>query len=266
MGFIRAGGAPQTRYRHRALASREVWKRRLGPLFGGAVALASSSSLVLPGVHGAHGEEDAPAAGWVLAVGAAIGMCAYGVAALGHALGLPPAACTSVAVVIGILLGGVVVERGLGVYLSRNASGERSNDSAIAATAIAGSLLVRTHLLAAIPYSQWLWAFPATWLVGRWAAMFLQAIGDPILDPPPRSLVASPPPAWVMGVATAVVAVGTVVALGWGMLLAVGLTASISFALGLIAQRRRGGIDAAVVGAAAAAGEVVTLLVLAASW
>lgn len=245
------------------MASRETWKRRLGPLFGGAVALASSSSLALSGVPG---DDEAPAAGWVLAIGAAIGLCAFGVAALGHALALPPAACTAVAVVVAVLLGGAVVERGLGVYLSRNAAGERTSDPAIAATAISGSLLVRTHLLAALPYEQWIFAFPATWLVGRWAAMFLQAIGDPIVDPPRRSLVANPPPAWVMGAATAIVAVGSVVALGWAMLLAVGLTAVIAFSLGLTAQRRRGGIDAAVVGAVAAAGEVVTLLVLAAAW
>ncbi len=245
------------------MASRDAWKRRLGPLFGGAVALASSSSLALPGVQA---DEEAPAAGWVLAIGAAIGVCAYGVAALGHALALPAAACTAVAIVIGILLSGAVVERGLGVYLSRNAAGERTSDPAIAATAISGSLLVRTHLLAALPYEHWLFAFPATWLVGRWAAMFLQAIGDPILDAPRRSLVAHPPPAWVMGAATAVVAIGAVVSLGWAMLLALALTAVVAFALGLAAQRRRGGIDAAVVGAAAAAGEVMTLLVLAAAW
>jgi hypothetical protein len=69
----------------------------------------------------------------------------------------------------------------------------------------------------------------------------------------------------VMGTATAVVAVAAVVTLGWIMLLAVGLTAVLAFALGLSAQRRRGGIDAAVVGAAAAAAELVTLLVLAAA-
>jgi cobalamin synthase len=239
------------------VASREVWKRRLGPLFGGAVALASSTSLAVPGVV-AGSDEEAPAAGWLLAVGAALGLVAYALAALAHRLGLPPAACTSVALVVTILVGGVVVERGLGAYLTRG------GDPAVVGTTIAGTVLVRAQLLAAIPHAQWLFAFPATWVIGRWAAMFLQAIGDPILDPPRRSLVAAPPPAWVMGAATAAVAVGAVAALGWKMLLAVGLTAILAFALGLSAQRRRGGIDAAVVGAAAAAGEVVTLLVLAA--
>ncbi len=245
------------------MASQEDWKRRLGPLFGGAVALSSSSSIAWPEV----GRQDqAPAAGWLLAVGAAIGLAGYGVAALAYQLSLPPAACTSIALIFTILLGGVVVERGLGVYLTRRTEHSAGNraDQAVVATAVAGSLILRAELLAAIPYEKWVWAFPATWLIGRWAAMFLQALGDPILDAPARSLVASPTPAWVMGAATAVVAVGSVVTLGWIMLLAVGITAVLAFALGLSAQRRRGGIDAAVVGAAAAAAEVVTLLVLAA--
>lgn len=238
-------------------ASREVWKRRLGPLFGGAIALASSTSLSLPGLP-AGSDDEAPAAGWLLAIGAVLGLAAYGLAALCYQLALPAAACTSVALVVTILLGGVIVERGLGAYLTRG------GDPNVVTTTIAGSLLVRAQLLAAIPYEQWLFAFPATWVIGRWAAMFLQAIGDPILDPPRRSLVAAPPPAWVMGAATAAVAIASVAALGWEMLLAVGVTAILAFVLGLVAQRRRGGIDAAVVGAAAAAGEVVTLLVLAA--
>ncbi len=241
------------------MASREEWKKRLGPLFGGAVALASSSSLGWPGLGA---EEERPSAGWLLAIGGVIGMAAYGVAALAYRLALPPGAAVTLALVVAILLGAVVVERGLGAYLGRRS--ERA-DQAIVTAAVAGSILLRAELLAAIPPNRWLWAFPAAWLIGRWAAVFLQAIGDPILDPPARSLVVASPPAWVMGAATAVVAAGAVLALGWEMLLAVGVTAVLAFALGLNAQRRRGGIDAAVVGAAAAGGEIVTLLVLAAT-
>jgi cobalamin synthase len=162
-----------------------------------------------------------------------------------------------------ILIGGAVVERGFGGYLARSA------DSMMVTTAVAGSLLVRAELLTAIGSAHWLWAFPATLVIGRWAAMFLQAIGDPILDQthgqPPRSLVAAAIPAWAAVAATAAVSVSSVVVLGWSMLVAMGIAAALAFAIGLAAQRSRGGIDAAVVGAAAMAGELATLLVLAAA-
>ncbi|MEZ4358575.1 MAG: hypothetical protein R3B48_00230 [Kofleriaceae bacterium] len=238
------------------MASREVWKRRLGPLYGGAVALTSSSSLPWRSLAE---EDDAPAAGWILAIGAAFGAVAWGVAAAALALGLPAAACTALALLVAIALGGAVVERSLIEYITRIA------DAAMATTVTAGAVVLRVELLAAIAPDRWLWAFPATWLIGRWSATFLQAIGDPIHDAPARSLVAAPPPAWLMGAATAVVMIATAAALGWTMVIALALAAAVAFALGLTAQRRRGGIDAAVVGAAALAGELVTLLVLAAT-
>jgi cobalamin synthase len=244
----------QTRYRA-AVASREDWKRRLGPLFGGAVALTTSSSLPWPALRA---EDEPPAAGWLIAVGGALGLMAYAIAALALRLGLPVAGATSLALVAAVLLGGAVVERGVATYLTH------AVDSALGHTAVAGSLLLRAELLAAIAPEHWLWAFPTVWVIGRWSATFLQAIGDPVLDPPPRSLVSAPPPAWMMGVATAVVAIAAVSALGWRMLLALALAAALSFALGLVAQRRRGGIDAAVIGAAALTGELIALLVLAA--
>jgi hypothetical protein len=39
----------------------------------------------------------------------------------------------------------------------------------------------------------------ATAVTGRWAAVFLQALADPILDEDaPRSLVAKPAPVWLI--------------------------------------------------------------------
>jgi hypothetical protein len=238
------------------VASREVWKRRLGPLFGGAVALASSSVLV--GRQLAD-DDDVPVAGWLVAVGAALGLCGYAVAVLIHRLGVAPSAAAALGLVVAVLLGGAVVERGVSAYVASAA------DAATATTAIAGSLIVRSALVAVIPAERWLWAFPAIWVIGRWAAMFLQAIGDPILDPPPRSLVTAPPPAWAAAAATAGIAVIAVAGVGWSMVIAMGLAAAAAFGLGLAAQRRRGGLDAGVVALAALAGELITLVALAAA-
>lgn len=249
------------------MASREVWKRRLGPLFGGAVALASSSAMAWPALAC---DDDAPVAGWMIAVGAALGLAGYAIAALGHGLGLPPAACTALALMTAVLLGGAAVERGFAAYLSRG------RDPAMIATAVAGSLLVRAQLLAAIAPDRWLWSLLTIWVVGRWAAVFLQAIGDPLLEAEvdPRSsqrveihrpsLISASPPAWAMLAVTAAVASATVTFLGWTMLLGLAATALLVFAIGLQAQRKRGGIDAAVVATAALTGELVTLLALSA--
>jgi len=115
--------------------------------------------------------------------------------------------------------------------------------------------------IVALPPAHWLGAFVATAVAGRWAAIFLQALGDPIVDDDsPRSLVATPAPLWLVGaISAAVLAVG-IVALGKVAIVAFALVAGIAFALGLDAQRRDRGLSAPVVATAAAAGELIVLL------
>ena len=58
--------------------------------------------------------------------------------------------------------------------------------------------LVRAAAIMSIAPMHWLGVFIAIALAGRWAAVFLQALGDPILDDDSRrSLVATPAPAWL---------------------------------------------------------------------
>ena len=55
------------------MSDREVWKRRLGPLWGGAVALATSSALRLPGVtEDSAADREAPSASWMVGCGLAM--------------------------------------------------------------------------------------------------------------------------------------------------------------------------------------------------
>ena len=76
--------------------------------------------------------------------------------------------------------------------------------------------------------SHWLGVLVATAIVGRWAAMFLQALGDPILDDDsPRSLVATPAPAWLTVALSLGVAAVAVLALGKAGIVALALTAAL---------------------------------------
>ncbi len=235
------------------MSSRDLWKRRLGPLWGGAVALASSSALVPPR---ADWRDDAPQAAWLVIVGAALGAGAYAAAALGRAVGLPLEVCATVAALVALAAGALLGERAT--------AGLVRGPSEVAAALVAGTVLLRAQLVAALPYETWLPALAVSSAIGRWSAAFLQSLGDPILDPPTRSLVAAPPAAWELGAITAAIAVGAYLSLGGPPLVAMVLAAAAAFALGLYAQRQRGGLDAKVVGAVALAGELGALLALAA--
>jgi hypothetical protein len=112
-----------------------------------------------------------------------------------------------------------------------------------------------------LPPTKWLGVFLATALVGRWAAVFLQSLGDPIIDDDaPRSLVVTPAPAWLIGALSVGVAVVIGFTLGKVGILALVLAAAAAFAIGLDAQRRLIGLTSPVVATAAAIAEVVLLL------
>jgi hypothetical protein len=116
--------------------------------------------------------------------------------------------------------------------------------------------------IAVVEPRDWLPVFLATALAGRWAAVFLQALGDAIdVDENSRSLVAIPAPAWLVGAISIAVAVVIVLALGKAGVLAIALIALAAFGLGLSAQRRDGGLSAPIVAVAAALGEMLVLLV-----
>ena len=227
------------------VSTREDWQRRLGPLYGGAVALVSSTSWRWP----TEVSDDRRSAGWV-------------VAALMHAAGLP----ATIAAVFGLAaLSGasaLIVERGLAARVDHwMADEDRQRVSSVFVLVI--TTIIRALAIAVVPPKDWLLVFLATAVVGRWAAVFLQAIGDPIAEPAhERSLVAIPAPAWLTAAISAAVAALAIFALGKAGIVVLALTAIAAFTLGLEAQRRdNGGLSAPVVATAAAIGELVVLLV-----
>lgn len=239
------------------MSSRDDWQRRLGPLYGGAVALVHSTPWRWPTEVG----NDARAAGWVVALGVPIGAVAWIVAALGNAAGLP----TAIAALLGLatltLASAALVERGLVERIDHWDRAARS-PGAVATVVLVFVTLLRALAIASLPPSSWLGVLIATALAGRWSAMFIQALGDPVSDDRARrSLIAAPAPAWLVAAITAAVVAIAVLAIGKAAILALAVAALAAFALGLEAQRRDGGLSAPAIATVAAVGELAVLLV-----
>jgi cobalamin synthase len=241
------------------VTSREDWQKRLGPLYGGAVALVSSTSWRWP----TEVSDDTRSPGWVVALGLPVGLVAWVVAALLHAAGLPQ----SIAAVFGLAMlsagSALIVERGLAQRIDHwmpDAANARAGVASVFVVVIV--TVIRAFAIAVVPPSQWLFVFLATAVVGRWSAVFLQAIGDPITrDDGGRSLVATPAPLWLTAAISVGVAALAIFALGKAGIVALALAAIAAFSLGLEAQRRDGSLSAPVVATAAAIGELLVLLV-----
>ena len=228
--------------------------RRLGPLYGGAVALVHSTPLRFSGEIG----DEARSPGWIVALGAPIGLAAWAAAALAHAAGIPTPIAAMIGLAILTLASAALVERGTADRIDGWLDQPRSMGSVVA---IVLATVIRAACIAFVAPGNWLPVFVATAMLGRFAAIFLQALGDPITDDPEqRSLVATPAPAWLtgaLGIATGIVAV---VALGKAGIVALALAAIAAFGLGLDAQRRDHGLSAPVVATAAAIAELLLLL------
>lgn len=239
------------------MSSRDDWQRRLGPLYGGAVALVHSTPWRWPEeVSG-----DARAAGWLVALGVPIGAAAWAIAALVHAAGL----VTPIAALLGLaaltVASAALIERGLAARID-HWDGDRQGGHVASLLVLVFATLVRAAAITALPPSRWLAVLVATAVVGRWSAMFVQALGDPIThDGARRSLVAAPAPAWLVAAISAGVVALTIVAIGKAGILALAIAAIAAFALGLEAQRRDGGLSGPAVATVAAVGELAVLVI-----
>lgn len=231
--------------------------RRLGPLYGGAVALVHSTPVSWPAEIG----DDARSPAWIVAIGAPIGVAAWAAAALARAAGIP----TPIAAIIGIailtLASAALVERGLADRIDGWLEAPKGAVSPGSIVALVLVTVIRAACIAFVAPGNWLAVFVATAMLGRYAAIFLQALGDPIPDEHDRrSLVATPAPAWLTGALGIGVAVVCVVALGKAGIVALALAAIAAFVLGLDAQRRDHGLASPVVATAAAIAELLLLL------
>ena len=238
------------------MTTREDWQRRLGPLYGGAVALVRSTSWRWPTEVG----DDTRSASWIVASGVPVGFAAWAIAALVAAAGLPPYLAGLFGLAALTAASAVIVERGLAERIDHWAGS--TGPSVPTLVTLVFTTVVRAAAVASLKPGQWLLVFLATAVVGRWAAVFLQALGDSIHhDEAKRSLVATPSPAWLTAALSVGVAAIAIVALGKVAIVALALAAIAAFGLGLEAQRRDGALSAPVVATAAAVGELLILLV-----
>jgi len=231
--------------------------RRLGPLYGGAVALVHSTPWRWPiEISG----DDSRSSGWVVALGLPIGVVAYLVAALAKACGLPPVIAGMLGLAALTAASAALIERGVVERLDREADTHSPTVQAI--LVLVFMTAVRIGCVVATSPANWLALFVVTAVVGRWAAVFLQALGDPILDDDsPRSLVATPAPLWLTAALSGGVLALAAIGFGKAAVVVVAVTAAIAFGLGLDAQRRDRGLSSPIVACAAAAGELAVLLI-----
>jgi cobalamin synthase len=237
------------------VSTREDWQRRLGPLYGGAVALVSSTSWRWP----TEVSDDARSPGWIVALGVPVGLAAWALAAVINAAGVPFRIAALFGLAMLTVASAAIVERGLAERVDHWTNERRGIPATLV---IVFTTLVRAACVASLAPSQWVFVFLATAIVGRWSAVFLQAIGDQIYhDEARRSLVAVPSPAWLTAAISGGVVVATLFALGKAGIVALALAAIAAFTLGLEAQRRDGSLSPPVVATAAAIGELLVLLV-----
>ncbi len=238
------------------MSSREDWQRRLGPLYGGAVALVHSTPWRWPTEVG----DEARNAGWIVALGAPCGLIAWVVARLVVATGIPAPLAAIIGLAMLSLASAALIERGVAESVDRW-EGQARPPGVAAVMVLVFLILIRVGAVLSVPPSQWMWLLLLTAVIGRWAAVFLQALGDPIaVDETSRSLVATPAPAWLIAAISGGVLTLAVIAMGKLGVVAMALVAVFVFGLGLASQRRHGGLTPAIVAVAAAIGELTVLL------
>jgi hypothetical protein len=240
---------------YRIVATREDWMRRLGPLYGGAVALVGSTQWRWPGAV----EAETRSPFWVVALGAPIGVLAWLAAAALRTATVPASIAAIVALAVLSFASAMLIERGV---VERIDGLHTTTPSVTSILVLVFGALTRAAVMWSLPPERWLGVLVATALVGRWAAIFLQALGDPIVDDETRrSLVATPAPAWLTAALSLAVAVVAVTALGKAGIVALALSAAVAFGLGLVAQRRDRGLSAPVVATVAGIAELIVLVV-----
>lgn len=238
------------------VSSREDWQRRLGPLYGGAVALVHSTPWRWPTEVG----DEARSAGWIVALGVPCGLLAWAAARVIAAAGIPAPIAAIIGLAMLTLASAALAERGVAESIDRW-QGQGRSPGVASVLVLVFVTLIRVGAILVVPPTQWLWLLIATAVIGRWAAVFLQAIGDPIaVDETARSLVATPAPAWLIAAISGGVIALAVLAMGKLGIVAMALVAVVVFAVGLASQRKTGGLTPAIVAVAAAVGELVVLL------
>jgi cobalamin synthase len=228
--------------------------RRLGPLYPALVALGRTTIVRPPPELRPVGDDLPRSAPWVIALAVVIGFVGWVAAWLPARGGAAPVLAAAVAVAVVALLGGAVIETGF-LHWAERRTGR-------AAPVTSGAMaLIRFGALASVRPGRWLAALVAAELVGRWSALLLQRLGDPILDDADRPGLSMGEVSWaVVGVVSAAVAAAAGWMFGWAGIVALVVAGACAFGLGLEAQRRDGQPDGETLAAAALVGGTIALV------
>src|SRR5450432_3472590 len=120
--------------------------RRLGPLYGGAVALVHSTPWRWPNTI--TDEHRSPT--WIVVLGAPIGVVAWLVAALVHAAGLPDQIAGVLGVAMLTVASAAIVERGLAERIEQWQGHGRSGAGVPTVIALVFVTIVRAASIAAV--------------------------------------------------------------------------------------------------------------------
>lgn len=254
------------------MADRDEWMRRLGPLYPGAVAVRQTTAMRWPGDLRATADDAVRAAPWMVVVGGALGAIAFAAGWLAGKLGVAPAVSGALAVLTLSILSAAILDVGLARTVERWLRGLPDVDApaipadsglgAPGVSVLLATAMLRVVAIIAIRPSAWFAALVLAPLIGRWAALALQRLGD-VLEPPAperRSLIVGEVGWGQVAVVTALVALLAVLGLGWSSLLILAVVAAVAFGIGLASERTRGGLDAHGLAAVAAVCEVIALI------
>ncbi|MBP9087129.1 MAG: hypothetical protein KBG15_13495 [Kofleriaceae bacterium] len=220
-----------------AAAARTTLWRSLARPIDDAAPLATASVLIAAIVGAVSG-----LAGWLVAYVAPVHIAVVVTAALWCALEL------------------ALPERSLA---SRVVGPERSSAN-VTQLVVTFAVLLRVAAVATVSVGVWVAALAMATTVGRLQAVFLQFIADPVDD---DGRTTADYRTQVIGLSelaliAVTICVGGAFAFGWRIVLAVAVSLSVTFVIGLSQQRRRDSIAVELLGVVVWLGELITLFAI----
>jgi adenosylcobinamide-GDP ribazoletransferase len=251
---------------------RDEWMRRTGPLYPVLVAIWMLTRVPMPRSFEPSSEDLGRAAPWFPLVGALMGAALAVIAAILLETALVPALVA--AVVIGLLVAGT---GGLGeLAATRTADRVRDDEDAYAPSgsltiygllALAAVVGLRGLAFLGIDTGTWAAALIVSQAIAHWVPLLLLQLGDTLDTPLPRrgSVLAGRIGWTVFAIASGATALLALVLGGAAGFLAMLLAGAAAFGVGLLLQRRFGGLTGDGLATAAAACELIVLLCFAAA-
>ena len=168
------------------------------------------------------------------------------------AAGVVPALAGVVAVLVALIAGAAVVERGLGSAV------ERWFGARWSAAVVGGAILGRVVILWSTAPGRWLAALVLATVLGRWGAVVLQRLGDVVQVE--RGLAVGDVGWLELAVTTVAVLALAASVTGWAGVALVVVLGLVAFGLGLVVQAIDGELTASNLAAVAIALELVALV------